>query len=990
MSNLGDDLKTIRILPFDDKVKDFRKWHLKFKAAAELKGYADVLVGKETVPNDSEVLDISTDEGKAKQKVRNANQRAYTELILACHGDLSFKIVANAVTDELSGGDAKLAWKNLKNQFLPRTSANKSILVTDFWKSRLRSLKKDPEIWINDLEVKRERLDDLGYEIKNDALMIHILNHLPVQYDVAVHHLLKRMDNLVDPLEMSEIKGDLCLVYMTMKFRSKKVTNQESDEDSNDSDEDESAFVATGGKFKGRCYKCGRFEHKSSDCPNSKGPQGDRNGQKLNGKCFYCGKWGHRKRDCKKLLQDRKERERANMAHEDFEEGELAFTTLVVKNKMSRKDADNNLCGNRKKTDIGLKELASKDIKITKELFKEKDVKKKYEAADNETAFAALGEEKEKTKKKSKDDGRFDMLTKDTWLIDSGASSHMTNTTDGMIHLRKIDKKVKVGSGEHVQVTHIGDKKGSIVQKNGSKKDVYLQNVLVVPEMYCNLISMTQLMEKGARVEGKSGQIWVNNGKKAILFDRKIKSGNGTLLGIKVVERKEKLQRNKTTGSAHHLFGHAGHNITRETARKYGLSYVFSEEVCESCAITKAAQKRTKKISTFSIKEVGGRIQFDTSSVKNESAGGSKHWQMFVDEATGFKTSYTGSTKSSLYQNGMNYLNHLKKEGIEVKRFRCDDAGENKKFEKMLEKTNFLPKFEYTGRSTPQHNGMVERAFATITGRVRAMMKEAGVEGQLKTKLWAECVRTATILDGLLVDNAKNKSKHEIFFGRKSELISHLRSFGEIGIVFDYKGKKMRKKLEDRGFASIFVGYAPNHSGDVYRMFNLVTNRVLVTRDVKFLGKYYGKWKKRNRGTMSAYLEKVDLESDLRDVDTEDSPDNLIENGNDCSRITVNNMVEDTTENETISQRAGGVRTRSMGGPADNNNLPETGTQLHREMRKINDTWNPTLSDVVEFALVGGTDDMYENPKTFDEAWNRPNVVERENGEKPFGKNLPI
>lgn len=136
---------------------------------------------------------------------------------------------------------------------------------------------------------------------------------------------------------------------------------------------------------------------------------------------------------------------------------------------------------------------------------------------------------------------------------------------------------------------------------------------------------------------------------------------------------------------------------------------------------------------------------------------------MFVDEATGFKKSYTGATKSLLYKNGMAYLNHLRKEGIEVKRFRCDDAGENKKFEEKLEKAGFLPKFEYTGRSTPQHNRMVERGFVTITARVRAMMKEACIEGKLKTKLWAECVWTATVLDELLVDNAKNNCRCEFF-----------------------------------------------------------------------------------------------------------------------------------------------------------------------------------------------------------------------------------
>ena len=488
---------------------------------------------------------------------------------------------------------------------------------------------------------------------------------------------------------------------------------------------------------------------------------------------------------------------------------------------------------------------------------------------------------------------------------------------------------------------------------------------------------MTQLMEKGARVEGKSGKIWVENGKKAIIFDRKIRSGNGKLSGIKIVARNERLRRNKTTGSAHHLFGHPGLDVTRETARKYGLRHVFSEEVCESCAITKAAQKGTRKKSTFSVKEVGERIQFDTNSVKKESSGGSKHWQMFVDEATGFKKSYTGAAKSSLYENGMAYVRHLKKENIGAKRFRCDDASENKKFEKIMEKAGFLSKFEYTGRSTPQHNGMVERAFATITSRVRAMMKEAGIEGKMKTKLWAECVRTATILDGFLVEKSKDNCKYELFYGRKSELIPHLRSFGEIGIVFDYKGKKMRKKMEDRGFAAIFVGYAPDHAGDVYRMYNPVTNRVIVTRDVKFLGKYYRDWKKGKNKTMNSYLENVDEVLDIRAEDTKNPTDTSSENFNDRSGDLATDMDVDTTDEVNISDRSG-IRTRSMGGSVERNDQPEVGTQLYREMRKINDTWNPTLGDVVEFALVGGTDDLYENPRTFQEAWNRPDAVDRE------------
>ena len=81
MSSSADDFKAIRILPFYDKVKEFRKLQLKFKATAELKGYADVLVGKDVVPKESEILDENTTDGKEKIKIRKANKRAYTDLI---------------------------------------------------------------------------------------------------------------------------------------------------------------------------------------------------------------------------------------------------------------------------------------------------------------------------------------------------------------------------------------------------------------------------------------------------------------------------------------------------------------------------------------------------------------------------------------------------------------------------------------------------------------------------------------------------------------------------------------------------------------------------------------------------------------------------------------------------------------------------------------------------------------------------------------------
>ena len=170
------------------------------------------------------------------------------------------------------------------------------------------------------------------------------------------------------------------------------------------------------------------------------------------------------------------------------------------------------------------------------------------------------------------------------------------------------------------------------------------------------------------------------------------------------------------------------------------------------------------KLAKMKANKKGERVFFDTSSIKNESAGGSKYWFLFVDEATGLKKSFFGGAKSDLTSVGAEYVRLLRKEGIEVLNFRCDDAGENKIFEKWLLKNGFPARMEYTGAATPQHNGVVERAFATITDRVRAMFRSAGIDEKLKFKLWAECVKTATDIDNILVSKKSDRSPHEKFY----------------------------------------------------------------------------------------------------------------------------------------------------------------------------------------------------------------------------------
>ena len=58
--------------------------------------------------------------------------------------------------------------------------------------------------------------------------------------------------------------------------------------------------------------------------------------------------------------------------------------------------------------------------------------------------------------------------------------------------------------------------------------------------------------------------------------------------------------------------------------------------------------------------------------------------------------------------------------------------------------------FEYTAPQTPQQNGIVERLFATLSGKTRAMMNHAGFTTEMRSFHWAECANTATKLEGLM------------------------------------------------------------------------------------------------------------------------------------------------------------------------------------------------------------------------------------------------
>ena len=135
---MSENEKSVRIIPFSGKKADWRIWSKRFLAAADKKKYKEVLLGKEVIPKNDEVLDESVDADKSKIQIRKANANAYHDLVLANSEIIPFNII------DMADGDSSLAWKRLNAKYESKTKVTMNKLLSDFSESKLEDSNKDP------------------------------------------------------------------------------------------------------------------------------------------------------------------------------------------------------------------------------------------------------------------------------------------------------------------------------------------------------------------------------------------------------------------------------------------------------------------------------------------------------------------------------------------------------------------------------------------------------------------------------------------------------------------------------------------------------------------------------------------------------------------------------------------------------------------------------------------------------------------------------
>ncbi|KAI5348478.1 hypothetical protein L3X38_001365 [Prunus dulcis] len=421
--------------------------------------------------------------------------------------------------------------------------------------------------------------------------------------------------------------------------------------------------------------------------------------------------------------------------------------------------------------------------------------------------------------------------SKSVWFVDSACSNHMTSQESLLINLDKsVTCKVKMGTGDLVQATG----KGTLVVETRRGRR-YINEVLLVPGLDENLLSIGQMMEHGYYILfGGNYALICDDSSLDNVVAKVAMAGNRCFplsmesicsMGMKAAVKEDPWIWHRRLG---HL-NFASMKKMHQTQMVLGLpDFSEKEGVCEGCVYGKSHREPFENEKPWRAKNPLELIHTDECvPMQNESIGGNKYFITFIDDYSRMCWVYFLRNKSSVMSVFKKFKVFVElQSGFNLKKLRSDRGGEYTSHE-FLEYCNDLGmERQLTIAYSPQQNGIAERRNRTICEMARSMMTEK----KLPVKFWAEAVGTAVYLQNRCnTTSVTDKTPFEGFTGRKPG-VKHLRVFGSI--CYNHIPSNLRQKFDDKASKGIFIGYGSCEKG--YRIYNLQTEKIILSRSVVF------------------------------------------------------------------------------------------------------------------------------------------------------------
>lgn len=438
----------------------------------------------------------------------------------------------------------------------------------------------------------------------------------------------------------------------------------------------------------------------------------------------------------------------------------------------------------------------------------------------------------EQTKKKENKTNAFSVIflngdfDNDDWYIDSAASNHVTSKEDWMTNKKESDiKEIIVANNEKLEVKCSGQVNITTVV-DGKTFDIAVKNILYVPSLTTNLLSVGQLArngnyvifdEKGCKIFSSANELVATADLKNNIYKLNLKRPKEHFVAAAV-----------SPEIWHRRFGHTNYrdlsftkNIVSGMESQGNFNVKHSCQVCHEGKQCRLPFNHKGSRATELLEVIHADL---CGPMEVNSIGGSRYYLILEDDFSRMTFVYFLKHKNQAF----GYFKEFKimaenQTNIKIKAFRTDNGGEfcSSTFEKFLTENGII--HQKTNPYTPQQNGMSERMNRTLVEKARCLLFDAGLD----KSFWAEAVSTAVYLRNRSFASGLKKTPYELW-SQKQPNVSNLKIFGNevMMLIPDEKRKKFDKKSQKM----ILIGFCENTKG--YRLFDPITKSIVTSRDI--------------------------------------------------------------------------------------------------------------------------------------------------------------
>src|ERR1044072_4190668 len=387
------------------------------------------------------------------------------------------------------------------------------------------------------------------------------------------------------------------------------------------------------------------------------------------------------------------------------------------------------------------------------------------------------------------------------WVVDSGATRHICGNKDAF------SSYTPVGEGE--ELIYLGDSrtapvhgKGKVLLKLTSGKTLALKDVLHVPTIRSNLISVALLGKVGVKVSFESDKI--------VMTKDNVFVGKGYCdQGLFVLNVTEIIKGNTSSAYLtdsfdmwHARLGHVNFGYIQRM-QSLGLisgSSKSSDNKCEICVESKLAKKPCPSV-TLRESDLLSLIHTDLGDLKHtETRGGKRYYITFIDDFSRYTHVYLLRNKDEAFDTFLTYKAEVEKQlNRKIKRVRSDRGGEFIAFNDFCEKEGII--HEVTPPYSPESNSVAERKNRTLKNMMNSML----ISASAPDNLWGEAILSACLLQNRIPHKKTGKTPYELWKGYQPNL-NYLKVWGCLAKVMlpDPKKRKIGSKTSD----CMFIGYA--------------------------------------------------------------------------------------------------------------------------------------------------------------------------------------